>query len=253
MKIARVQTNERELTARVDGDKLVVLEGTPIAPGPETGVVLDIAAVKFLVPSSPSKIVAIGINYMDHAGDRTAPTEPQPFLKTPSSLIGHQEEIVLPADSTNVHMEAELVAVMGRACSKVAPESVLDYVAGYTAGNDVSGRDWQQADLQWWRAKSSDTFTAVGPWMETEIDPWNTSIEGRISGKTQQESNTSLLINSVAACISRISNYMSLEPGDLVFTGTPGTTGEISSGDVCEVEIGEGDTTVLLSNPVVRA
>ena len=109
MKIARVQTNERELTARIEGEKLIVLEGTPIAPGPETGEVLDIATVKFLVPSSPSKIVAIGINYMDHAGDRTAPTEPQPFLKTPSSLIGHQEEIVLPADSTNVHMEAELV------------------------------------------------------------------------------------------------------------------------------------------------
>ena len=87
----------------------------------------------------------------------------------------------------------------------------------------------------------------------TEIDPWNTSIEGRISGKTQQESNTSLLINSVAACISRVSHYMSLEPGDLIFTGTPGTTGEISSGDVCEVEVGEGDITVLLSNPVVRA
>ena len=150
MKIARVQSNERELTARIEGDKLIALEGTPIAPGPETGEVLDIATVKFLVPSSPSKIVAIGINYMDHAGDRTAPTEPQPFLKTPSSLIGHQEEIVLPADSTNVHMEAELGAVRGRACSKVAPESVLDYVAGYTAVNDVSGRDCQQADLQWW-------------------------------------------------------------------------------------------------------
>ena len=250
MKLARIESNGRSLLARIDGDQAFIIDGTILSPGGDTGESLSLSEVRFLVPTDPSKIVAIGINYMDHAGDRVAPTEPQPFLKTPSSLIAHGEKIILPPDSTNVHMEAELVAVMNATCSKVSPETALSYVAGYTAGNDVSGRDWQQADLQWWRAKSSDTFTAVGPWLDTEIDPWTTRIEGRISKKTQQESNTSLLINSIAACISRISHYMTLEAGDLVFTGTPGTTGAIVDGDICEVEVAEGENTVLLSNPV---
>jgi len=252
VKIARIEVNGRNLLARIEGDQAFIIEGSTLSPGDDTGESMSLGQIKFLVPTNPSKIVAIGINYMDHAGDRVAPTEPQPFLKTPSSLIAHGEAIILPPDSTNVHMEAELVAVMNATCSKVSPDDALNYVAGYTAGNDVSGRDWQQADLQWWRAKSSDTFTAVGPWLDTEIDPWTTRIEGRISGKTQQESNTSLLINSIAACISRISHYMTLEAGDLVFTGTPGTTGMIVGGDTCEVEVAEGKNVVLLSNPVTQ-
>jgi len=252
VKIARIETNGRNLLARIEGNQAFIITGTTLSPGDDTGESMSLNEVKFLVPTDPSKIVAIGINYMDHAGDRAAPTEPQPFLKTPSSLIAHGEAIILPPDSTNVHMEAELVAVMNSTCSKVSPEDALTYVAGYSAGNDVSGRDWQQADLQWWRAKSSDTFTAVGPWLDTEIDPWTTRIEGRISGKTQQESNTSLLINSIADCISRVSHYMTLEAGDLVFTGTPGTTGMIVDGDICEVEVGEKNNVVLLSNPVMQ-
>jgi len=252
VKIARIEANARNLLARIEGNQAFIITGSILSPGGDTGESMSLSEVKFLVPTDPSKIVAIGINYMDHAGDRVAPTEPQPFLKTPSSLIAHGETIILPPDSTNVHMEAELVAVMNSTCSKVSPDDALNYVAGYSAGNDVSGRDWQQADLQWWRAKSSDTFTAVGPWLDTEIDPWTTRIEGRISGKTQQESNTSLLINSIADCISRISHYMTLEAGDLVFTGTPGTTGMIVDGDTCEVEVGEKKNVVLLSNPVMQ-
>src|SRR5690606_36585972 len=116
----------------------------------------------------------------------------------------------------------------------------------YTAGNDVSERTWRQGDLQWWRAKSSDTFTAVGPWIDTSLKPEGIEVAGLISGHVQQSSDTSLLIHSIRACIARISQYMTLERSDLVFTGTPGTTGRIADGDTCEVQVGG----MTLSNPV---
>jgi len=246
MRIARVSLGGRSSTAIVKGRRVHLVSGTIWKPGDETGEDAPISAVRFLPPTKPSKIVAIGVNYLDHAGERRAPSEAQPFLKTPSSLIGAGEAILLPPDAGNTHMEAEVVAVISKRAKDIDEADVDDYVLGYTAGNDVSERDWQQADLQWWRAKSSDTFTAVGPWIDTSLKPEKIEVQGLISGNVQQSSDTSLLIHSIRTCIARISRYMTLERGDLVFTGTPGTTGRIQAGDVCEVKVGG----MTLRNPV---
>src|SRR5690606_118818 len=246
MQIARVSPDGRTSTAIVKGDRVHLVTGTIWEPGDETGEDAPISGVRFLPPTKPSKIVAIGVNYLDHVGERRAPSEAQPFLKTPSSLIGHGDAILLPPDAENAHMEAEVVAVISKRAKDIDESEVDDYVLGYTAGNDVSERDWQKADLQWWRAKSSDTFTTVGPWIDTSLTPEKIELKGLISGREQQSSDTSLLIHSIRTCIARIARYMPLEPGDLVFTGTPGTTGQIVAGDVCEVRVG----AMVLTNPV---
>ncbi|MCK9486249.1 MAG: fumarylacetoacetate hydrolase family protein [Dehalococcoidia bacterium] len=238
MKIARVRVDGLVSTAKVDGDRVHLTTGSVFAPGEETGVSHALSGVTFLPPTDPTKIVAIGVNYRDHAGTRPAPVEPQPFLKSPSSLIGADQPILLPADAQNAHMEAEVVAVIGKRGRDLAEDQVDAHVLGYTAGNDVSERDWQQADLQWWRAKSSDTFTTAGPWIDTSLRPESIEVVGLINGREQQASNTDMLIHSIRACIARISRYMTLEEGDLVYTGTPGTTGRIQAGDVCEVRVG---------------
>ena len=156
MRIARVQLEGNVYTARIEGETAHLLEGDIFDRPVEMGRAVPLSQVRLLVPSVPTKIIAIGINYKSHAGERPAPGVPQGFLKAPSSLIAQGESIVLPADSTNVHMEAEVVAVIGRQAHAITEAEVDAHVFGYTAGNDVSERDWQQSDLQWLRAKSSD-------------------------------------------------------------------------------------------------
>lgn len=249
MKIARVRVDGRASTAIVKGRRVHLVSGSVFAPGEETGVSHTLSAVQFLPPTRPTKIVAIGVNYRDHAGTRPAPTEPQPFLKAPSSLIGPGQTILIPADAQNAHMEAEVVAVISKRARNLSEDQVDAHVLGYTAGNDVSERDWQQADLQWWRAKSTDTFTTAGPWIDTALNPEAIEVAGLISGHEQQASNTNMLIHSIRSCIARVSRYMTLERGDLVYTGTPGTTARIQDGDVCEVRVGG----MVLRNPVANA
>lgn len=246
MKIARVRVGGRDSVAIIEGARVHLVAGAIFAPGDRTGESHALDAVQFLVPTEPTKIVAIGVNYRDHAGTRAAPTEPQPFLKSPSSLIAHGEAIRLPAGADNAHLEAEVVAVISKQARDLSEADVDAHVLGYTAGNDVSERDWQQADLQWWRAKSSDTFTSVGPWIDTSLSPEKIEVSGLINGNVQQSSDTSMLIHSIRACIARVSRYMTLEPGDLVYTGTPGTTGRIQAGDVAEVRVAD----MVLRNPV---
>ena len=247
MRIARVRVHGRTATAVIRGRTAHLVSGGVFGALTPTGESAPLSQVQLLVPVQPTKIVAIGINYKSHAGERPAPSEPQPFLKAPSSLIAAGEAIVLPPGSTNIHAEAEVVVVIGKRARRITEDEADAYLFGYTAGNDVSGRDWQRNDLQWWRAKSSDTFTAVGPWIETDLDPEHIGVIGRISGRVQQKSDTSLLIHSIRKCVAHISQYMTLERGDLVFTGTPGQTGPILPGDVCEVEVAGAGT---LSNPV---
>ena len=246
MRIARVRVGRQVSTAIVKGRRVHLVSGSVFSPGDETGETVALSAAQFVPPTKPTKIVAIGVNYLDHAGERRPPSVAQPFLKAPSSLVGPGEAIRLPSDAQNVHMEAEVVAVISRRARNLLESDVDAYVLGYTAGNDVSERDWQRDDLQWWRAKSSDTFTAVGPWIDTSLKPEKIAVEGLINGRVQQASDTSLLIHSIRACIARASQYMTLERGDLVFTGTPGTTGRIQPGDLCEVRV----ASMSLINPV---
>ena len=211
---------------------------------------VDTAEVVWLPPTEPRKVVAVGLNYRSHLGDREPASEPGLFAKYPTSLVGHGDDVVLPPDARNVHYEGEMVLVIGRRCSRVSREEAMDCVFGITAGNDVTERDWQRGDLQWLRAKASDTFGPVGPAIAVGPDPDDVLVRTRVNGEVRQSERTSDLIFDVRAIVSYITRYVTLEPGDLVFTGTPGTTRALRPGDVVEVEV-EGVGT--LRNRVVRA
>lgn len=250
MRIARVRADGRVSTAIVRGRRVHLVRGGPFGRLEETGEAYPLSRVQLLVPVQPRKIVAIGLNYRSHVGDRPAPVRPEPFLKATSSLIGPGDAIVLPRDAGRVDEEGEVVAVIGRRARNLAEADVDAVVLGYTCGNDVSARDWQRDDMQWWRAKSADTFTAVGPWIETELDPKRIELRVTLNGAVVQEASTAQLIHSVRSCIAVISSAMTLEPGDLVFTGTPGATSQLAHGDTVSVEIvGLG----TLTNPVEAA
>jgi 2-keto-4-pentenoate hydratase/2-oxohepta-3-ene-1,7-dioic acid hydratase in catechol pathway len=220
------------------------------------------ATLRAPVPD-PRKIVCLGLNYRDHAAESgmEVPKEPILFSKYPSALIGHQGEIVLPEVSTEVDYEAELVIVIGQGGRHIPREHAMEHVAGYTIGHDVSARDWQlhKPGKQWMAGKTFDTFAPVGPALVTadEIpDPHNLGIRLRLNGRTMQESNTSQLIFRVDEVIAYLSKIFTLEPGDLIFTGTPPGVGMarnppvwLQPGDIVEVEI---DGLGVLRNPVVR-
>lgn len=217
---------------------------------------LPLADVTLLPPVTPGQILAAAVNYRSHVAsgravlkEEEAPAIPQLFLKPPSSVIGPGDQIVLPAEARRVDAEGELVAVIGRPCRGVSAEEALDHVFGYTCGNDVSARHWQRDDVQWWRAKGSDTFSPLGPAIATGLDPGDLHLVTRVNGNVAQDTSTSALLFGVAQLVSFASRYMTLGPGDLVFTGTPGETPRLEEGDVVEVEIvGIG----VLSNPVTR-
>ena len=232
----------------VEGEVIRQITGSLFGGFKTTSKTSKLSEVKLLAPCVPTKILAIGRNYVSHLRGRDEPTKPEPFLKTPSSVIGPDEAIVIPSDCGRVDEEAELVVVMGKRCKKATKEDALSYVFGYSCGNDVSARLWQRGDLQWWRGKSSDTFCPFGPYIVTGLDPANLELKCRINGNQVQATNTKELFFNVPTLINFISQVVTLEPGDLIYTGTPGATSEIRPGDVVEVEISSIGT---LSNPVV--
>jgi 2-keto-4-pentenoate hydratase/2-oxohepta-3-ene-1,7-dioic acid hydratase in catechol pathway len=196
------------------------------------------------------------INYQSHVPSGSAltksdeaPAVPQLFLKPASSIARSDETILLPEGAPRVDAEGELVAVIGRLCKGVSESDALDYVFGFTCGNDVSARHWQRDDLQWWRAKGSDTFTPIGPAIATGLDPNDLELRTRVNGEEMQAGNTGEMVHSAAKLISFASQVMTLEPGDLIFTGTPGVPPKLNDGDVVEVEI---DGIGVLRNPVGR-
>ena len=209
-----------------------------------------LSEMRLLVPCVPSKIFALAHNYGDHLQGKSPPAEPQVFLKVPSSVINPGESILLPAGQGRVDEEAELVVVMGKRCNGVHRSDALRCVLGYSCGNDVSARVWQKTDLNWWRAKSSDTFSPFGPFIVTDFDPRAALITGRINGREVQRCSSADLIFDVPALIEWISRSVTLEPGDLIFTGTSGDPAELHAGDVVDVEIGG---IGVLSNPVGSA
>jgi 2-keto-4-pentenoate hydratase/2-oxohepta-3-ene-1,7-dioic acid hydratase in catechol pathway len=221
----------------------------PAGSPPSSGPALPLSSVHLLPPCAPSKIFALGFNYRDHLAGRQEPWEPQVFLKVPSSIVGPGDPIVLPSDASagRIDEEAELVVVMGKRCRAVRRGQAMDYVFGYTCGNDVSARAWQKADLNWWRAKSSDTFSPIGPFVVTGIDPLEAGIRARINGRQVQSCSPRELLFDIPTLIEWISASVTLEPGDLIFTGTSGAPAELHAGDVVEVEI-EG--IGVLRNPV---
>jgi 2-keto-4-pentenoate hydratase/2-oxohepta-3-ene-1,7-dioic acid hydratase in catechol pathway len=256
MLFARFRHNGVDAYGQVEEGRIRPIEGDLFGEYRLLDDALPLDSLRLLAPVRPGKILAAAVNYPSHlagaqsmTGITEAPPDPQLFLKPSSSVIGPEETIVLPAGAGRVDYEGELVAVIGRVCRGVTPEEALACVFGYTCGNDVSARLWQRDDLQWWRAKGSDTFSPVGPFIATGLDPADLELRTRVNGREVQAANTSALIHGVAALVSFASRAMTLEPGDLLFTGTPGVTARLSGGDAVEVEI-EG--IGVLRNPVVE-
>ncbi len=208
-----------------------------------------LAEVKLLAPCTPSKIVCVGRNYLEHVKElgHEVPKIPLLFLKPPSSIINPGEAIVLPPQSKQVEHEAELVAVIGKRGRNVTAEDAKKYIFGYTVGNDVTARDLQKTDDQWTRAKGFDTFCAFGPWIDTEFNIADALITSKVNGQPRQMASTRDMLFSVATLVAFISSVMTIEPGDLVFTGTPPGVGPLVDGNEVVVEI-EG--LGVLRNPV---
>ena len=221
-------------------DRITTIVSTPFEGMiVETSEEYDLEACTLLAPCTPSKVVAVGLNYKDHARElgMELPKEPLIFLKPPSSVIGPMEEILCPASSSQVEYEAELGVVIGRRAKDVIREKALDFVLGYTCLNDVTARDLQKKDVQFTRSKSFDTFCPLGPWIETDLDPFDVSVMSFVNGEKRQDSNTSQLVHPVDRLIEFISSIMTLEPGDVIATGTPYGVGRIVPGDEVAVEV----------------
>ena len=251
MRIVRFSKDGLTSYGILDGYKILVLSGQPYGEIIRTGEEVSLAEVKLLAPCEPTKIIALGLNYRDHAQEfgREVPDEPLIFLKPSTAVIGPEAAIVYPRMSRRVDFEAELAVVIGRLAKNVREDEAPDYILGYTAINDVTARDLQKKDGLFTRAKGFDTFAPLGPWIETEIaDPDHLTVEAFLNGERRQHSNTSHQVFGVFALVSFISRIMSLLPGDVIATGTPSGVGPMRPGDVVEVRL-EGIGT--LRNRVV--
>jgi 2-keto-4-pentenoate hydratase/2-oxohepta-3-ene-1,7-dioic acid hydratase in catechol pathway len=242
MRIVRFEMAGRSGYGILKGEKIDVLWSTPFDGGVAntTGEVMSLPEVTLLAPCEPTKIVAIGLNYRDHAAEfgNPIPEEPLIFMKPATAVIGPDEDIVCPAMSRRVDYEAELAVVIGKTVRHVAEADFRDYVLGYTCINDVTARDLQKKDGQWTRAKGFDTFAPLGPWIETELaDPGNLTVKAYLNGERRQYSTTRNLVFPVAALVSFISRIMTLLPGDVIATGTPSGVGPMRVGDVVEVKV----------------
>jgi 2-keto-4-pentenoate hydratase/2-oxohepta-3-ene-1,7-dioic acid hydratase in catechol pathway len=233
----------------LDGDTIRDIAAAPWVNAKPTGRTKKLAEVKLMAPAEAKKVIAAGLNYKSHIGQASPAKYVGLFAKFPTSLIGHEGDIIYPADATTVHYEAEICVVIGKKAQNITEAQVKDHIFGVTACNDVSERAWQKADLQWFRAKAADTFGPMGPQLVTNVDYNNLKLIGRHNGKVVQETETPLLIFSINNIVSYTSKYITLEPGDVIFTGTPGVTQAMKPGDTFEVEV---PGVALLRNKVVQ-
>jgi 2-keto-4-pentenoate hydratase/2-oxohepta-3-ene-1,7-dioic acid hydratase in catechol pathway len=227
------------------------IDGSPFSTFAVSDKTYDISQVRLLEPTVPSKVVAVGLNYTDHAQElgMALPDTPLIFLKPSTTVLGTDDSIIYPDMSQQVEYEGELAVVIKDVARQVDVDKAMSYVLGYTCANDVTARDLQKKDGQWTRAKSFDTFAPLGPCIETDVDPDNLKIELRVNGEIKQSSTTANMIFKTAYLVSFISHIMTLCPGDVIITGTPPGVGTIQPGDTVEVEI-EGIGT--LSNRVIK-
>lgn len=246
----RFRKDNKVAYGELDGKTIHVIEGNVLRSRKRTGDQVAAADAKLLFPIRPPKLFAVGLNYRSHLGDRPPPKNPEIFYKPTTSLQHPDSPIFIPSDAKNLHYEAEFVIVVGKAGSRIDESQAADHILGYTCGNDVSERDWQDGDLQWWRAKGSDTFAPMGPSIAVGLDYSKSEITLRLNGDVKQQQKISDLLFGPEKIVSFISNYVALQAGDSIYTGTPGSTSAMKHGDVCEVEVsGIG----VLRNPVRRA
>lgn len=239
MKIVRFTAGKKTRYGILSGESIQAIDDKPYRYLKTTDHHYQLSEVKLLSPCVPSKIVCLGLNYYSHAEETgaTLPNAPLIFLKPSTAVIGPEANIIYPASSTRVDYEGELAVVIKKPVWRVATKDALDYVLGYTCFNDVTARDLQHQDKQWTRAKGFNTFAAIGPCIETELDPENVVVKTYLNGKLKQRGNTSDLIYHIPQLINFISSVMTLLPGDIIATGTPSGIGPMSPGDVVEIKI----------------
>ena len=250
MRFVRFESDGVVRYGLLEGRAVVPLAGRPWDGAAPAGEAVPLERVRLVAPCEPSKIVAVGRNYPAHAAElgNEVPTSPIIFLKPSTAVIGPGQAIVYPPISRNVHHEAELAVIIGRRARRIAPQEAAGHIWGYTCANDVTARDLQRLDGQWTRGKGFDTFCPLGPWVDTAIDPAAVEVICRVNGQVRQRGHSRDMVFDVATLVSFIAEVMTLEPGDVVLTGTPEGVGPIVPGDTVEVEVsGLG----LLANPVV--
>ncbi|MBM4423847.1 MAG: fumarylacetoacetate hydrolase family protein [Chloroflexi bacterium] len=223
----------------LDGMRVGAVTGDVFGSFRREGIVADAREVRILPPVTPSKIIAVGQNYQSRAAEEGLPRPDIPplFLKPPSAVIGHNEAIVLPPQSSQVEHEAELAVIIGRRARWVSVEDALKFVWGYTCANDVTARDIERRDSHLTRGKGFDTFCPLGPWVSTDVDPADVVITCMVNGQVRQMTSTREMIFSVPQLIAFISSAMTLEPGDVILTGTTAGVGPLAAGDRVDVDI----------------
>src|SRR6185437_2445374 len=244
--------------AVIEGDTVIPVNGSPFEAWDRSSQRLKLGDVKLLAPVIPPTFYAAGMNYAEHVKEVAAKVGQQPNLpaqadigyRANNALIAQGEKIVIPADATNqVQYEGELVVVIGRKCKNLTRENALSAVLGYTIGNDVSERTWQKSDRTLWRAKNTDTFKPMGPWIETDVKLEDLVTKVRLKGKELIAFPTNHMVFGVVDFLVMMTRYLTLYPGDVLWMGTEGATENMKHGDVCEIEITGIGT---LRNPVVR-
>jgi 2-keto-4-pentenoate hydratase/2-oxohepta-3-ene-1,7-dioic acid hydratase in catechol pathway len=239
-KYVRFRAGSRVAHGIVEGDTVREIKGDLFGQHSPTGPKHKMSAVKLLYPVQPTKILALAGNYRSHIGNKPPAAHPEPFYKPISCLQNPEDPILISAGATNVHYEGERVVVMGKRASKISVAEAKDAIFGVTCGNDVSEREWQNGskkDVQWWRAKGADTYGPLGPVIARGVEYGQLKIQTRLNGETVQSDNTSNLIHDCPTTVSFISQFVVLMPGDLIFTGTSGSTKKMGPGDIVEIDI----------------
>ena len=258
MRWIRYETGGKATYGIVEGTEIEDVDGSPFGPYKRTRRLRRLDSVKLLVPVAPRTFYAAGINYEEHVREAAAllgteavlPEKPDIGYRANNALIAHEEAIVIPKDATEkVHYEGELVVVIGKQAKNLSEDEAFSCVLGYTIGNDVSERNWQASDRTMWRAKNTDTFKPMGPWIETDADPSTMLTKVHLNGEVVNEFKANNMVFGIATYISAMTRYLTLYPGDIIWMGTDGASENMKHGDVVEVEIsGIG----VLRNPVVR-
>ena len=239
----RISGSDGESYGVESGSRIELLDAAPWHGGQRTGKTVEASDVTLLAPAEPSKVIAVGYNYVSHREDMTheenrpIPEHPPLFLKLPTSITGPETDVMYPTDASDLHFEGELVVVIGKTARNVSADNAGDYIFGVTAGNDISERQWQANDLQWLRAKASDTFGPLGPAVVTGLNYLDLRVQTRLNGETMQDQSSIDHIHDIHAIVSFVSQYVTLNPGDIIYTGTPGATAAMKPGDVVEIEV----------------
>ncbi len=247
--IGRFEQDGRARWGLVEGQDVLFVDD-PFAALEPNGQSARLQELAILAPASPPKLIAIGLNYRAHVAefDRQVPAVPLMWLKAPTSIQAHKRPIEIAYPDHRTDFEAELAVVIGRGGRGIREEEALDFVLGYTLAQDISDRDIQRSESQWARAKSFDTYTPLGPFVYSGLDPQALRVQTLLNGQVQQDSHTSAMIFTIAHLIAFVSRDITLQPGDVLLSGTPEGVGPLAPGDVLETRIGDMEPLV---NPVV--